>query len=84
MPRSSSDTKVKKKSKKQVRKELVDFIVDKMKEINLACNLSPAALSFRDVLIITTKLQNQECLNQSLFFSISQLLAIQDTAAVKD
>jgi hypothetical protein len=83
MPTLQNSTSPKKKSKTKARKELVNFIIEKLKEISLASDLSSASLTYRDVLIIATRLQNEDCLNQSLFFTISQLLAVNDTQKLK-
>ncbi len=83
MPTLHNNTKIKKKSRTKARKELVDFIIEKIKEISLVSNLSSTPLTYRDVLIIATRLQNEDCLNQSLFFSISQLLELNGTDLVE-
>ncbi len=71
-----SSTKTVKKSKTKAKKELIHFIVEKFKEISLASNLSDTPLTYRDVLLIATRLQNEEYLNESLFLRISQLLEV--------
>lgn len=83
MPTLHNDTLVIKKNKTKARKELVAFIIEKLKEISLASNLSPTPLTYRDVLIIATRLQNEDCLNESLFFSISQLLGLKGTGRIE-
>ncbi len=58
--------------------KLINIIVEKIQEINLAYNLSSEELSFRDMYRIVGSLQKDNQLNQSLFLTISQLLLLSE------
>jgi hypothetical protein len=69
-------SKPRNKSNYTSKSALINIIVEKIKEINLAYNLGEQDLNFRDMYRIVGSLQKDNQLNQSLFLTISQLLLL--------
>ncbi len=68
----SRDKQMSKKQSKKSKQWLKKFVLEKLKEIELACCLAGEPLSSRDVEEILVTLQNEEYTNKPSFFQISQ------------
>ncbi len=72
-----SNMKIDELSPREKRKRFRNFVINNLREINLAAGLINEEITFRDILIIATKIQNEETLNSTnIVYKLSQVLAV--------